>query len=81
MRNKFLAGFWMLVGALAALWIGIIPMGFGDALVYRFVGHNRIFQAIPEVALGLIIPAYGATWFRHLFYKGMLWGYRPDKDS
>jgi hypothetical protein len=81
MRNKILVTLWMLVGAFAALWIGAIPMLLAVAIMSRFVGRHSPLLGIITVPSTLMLLAYGATWFKHLFYKGMLWGYRPDKDS
>jgi hypothetical protein len=81
MRNKTLAAIWMVVGALAVLWIGMIPIVLIGALVGRFTGSHSPIVTMFILPPTLIIPACGATWFKHLFYKGMLWGYRPDKGS
>ncbi len=70
----------MLVGALAALWIAVIPIDFATAIVIRFAGRHNPATAIPGVAIMLPALALGATWFKKLFYNGMLWGYKPDDD-
>jgi hypothetical protein len=81
MRNKILAAFWMVVGGLAAFYIGMIPISWVDAFVGRFIGNDSLIRAIPILASALLLAAYGAYWFKCLFYKGTLWGYRPDRDS
>jgi hypothetical protein len=70
----------MVVGALAALWIAVIPIDLATALFIRFVGRHSPATAIPGIALTLPALALGATWFKKLFYKGMLWGYKPDRE-
>lgn len=71
----------MLIGAFAALWIAIIPIDLATAIVIRFAGRHNPATAIPAVGLSLPAMALGATWFKKLFYGGMLWGYKPDKES
>jgi hypothetical protein len=75
----------MVIGALVALWIAMLPTQLVIAVLIRLVGiHNPITPMITTAAvlvITLVSMAYGATWFKHLFYKGMLWGYRADKES
>jgi hypothetical protein len=75
----------MVIGALAALWIAMLPTLFVFASLIRLVGRHNPMTAMTTTAAVLVVTlvsmAYGATWFKHLFYKGMLWGYRPDKES
>jgi hypothetical protein len=80
MRNKILAFFWMLVGAFAGLWLGTIPMMILRAVLLHFLPRtNPIVEGIG--ILLFIFVAMGASWFKRLFYGGMLWGYRPDSNS
>ena len=37
--------------------------------------------AAATLPIVLLSMAYSATWFKNLFSKGMLWGYKPDKSS
>jgi hypothetical protein len=79
MRNNMLATLWMLVGAFAALWIGVIPLAMIRDFLRHFVGDRSPLLAIPYLLFTLPIAAYGATWFKRLFYAGKLPGYRPEK--
>jgi hypothetical protein len=77
-RNKIMATVWMLIGAVAGFWVGAIPV----ALVYKvlrdFLGGHSPFLGLVGLLL-IITAALGGQWFKYLFYKGVLWGYRPDK--
>jgi hypothetical protein len=69
MRNKILAILWMLVGAFAALWIGILPLALVSGVVRHFVGRNSLFEQMLILPSVLLLMAYGATWFKRLFYQ------------
>jgi multisubunit Na+/H+ antiporter MnhE subunit len=80
MRNKILSILWMLVGALAGFWIGAIPTVIIFKVLRHFVGsHSQVLGLIGIIEI--ISVALVASWFKRLFYKGMLWGHMPDKDS
>ena len=66
----------MLIGALAGLWVGLIPTVLVRSLALHFLPHNNpIVEGIG--ILEIVFVALGASWFKRLFYSGMLWGYRP----
>ena len=81
MRNKILAAFWMTIGAFTALWLGAFPLSIVQGVLLHFVGRHSPVLVIPALMYTLPAMAYGATWFQKLFYQGILWGYRPEKDS
>jgi len=80
MRNKILAILWMLIGALAGFWVGAIPAMIVFKVLLHFVGSHSPLVGLVGI-IEIMSVALTASWFKRLFYKGMLWGYKPDKDS
>jgi hypothetical protein len=80
MRNRVLAAFWMLIGMLAGFWMGLPFAAIIFKILRVFLGdQNPII--IPLGSIFFITPLLGACWFKHLFYKGELWGYKKDDNS
>jgi hypothetical protein len=71
---------WMLIGAFAGFWIGLIPVVIVFDLALRFLKPHDPFIGLVGI-LQILFIALGASWFKRLFYKGMLWGYQPDPKS
>ena len=71
----------MTIGAFAALWLAVIPMEVCRGVLVRILGKSNPMTLAPVMVLTLVALAGGAQWFRKLFYSGMLWGYRSDKDG
>lgn len=70
----------MVIGALGFFGIACLPIDVIAAIIAHFVGIHSSLVAMAVLPLTLISMAYGATWFKHLFYRGLLWGYKPDKS-
>jgi hypothetical protein len=74
-RNKCLVTIWMIIGAIGGLWLGALPVGIAFQVLHHYSQSPNPFFAL--IALIIVVTAaLGATWFKHLFYKGMLWGYK-----
>lgn len=69
----------MLIGAFAALWIGMIPVILVNALLCRFVDRHSPLHVILILPATLILLAGGATWFKHLFTKECFWDISQTK--
>ena len=80
MRNTILANIWMLIGAFVGFVVSAIPLGLVlQVLVHYWGTHSPIVQMF---GLPFLVAAFVCgRWFKSLFYKGRLPGYKPDGDS
>ena len=65
MKNKILATLWMLVGALAGLWLSCLPF-----IIRHSIGRHSLFEPMFTIPFGLFVMVYGVTRFQYLFYQG-----------
>jgi hypothetical protein len=68
MRNKILTTLCMLVGALAALCIGILLLTWLSGEKRPFVGRNGLLELMLAISFVLSVLIYGANWVKDLLY-------------
>ena len=85
MRNKILAILWAFVGMIVGLRVGELPYYWFIRGLSHFVdvGHTPPNMYLVALGIGWAVfsAALGCGWFYRLFYRGELWGYRPDSNS
>jgi hypothetical protein len=85
MRNKILAILWAFAGMVAGLRVGLLPIEWLIRGLSHFVDvHQKpVSLYLGALSFGCMVfsAALGWGWFYRLFYRGELWGYRPNAES